>query len=78
MAMALDMLMAFATAQVKVKMKSIIIKDGEGKTLIHILRLKTKNGYDIKVLKDLCDLEIKIINDDNKQVVSKFFKKGNL
>lgn len=56
-------------------MKSIIIKDGEGKTLIHILRLKTKNRYDIKVLKDLCDLEIKIINNDNKQVVSKFFKK---
>ena len=59
-------------------MKSIIIKDGCGEILIHILKLKNKKGYDIKVIKDFCDLEIKIIQDDNKQVVSKFFKKGNL
>ena len=53
-------------------MKSVIIKDRDGKILIKVY--KAKHGYDAAVLNSLSDVNILIRDDDNKLIKIKFKK----
>jgi hypothetical protein len=51
-------------------MKSVIIKDAQGRIIVHIRRNRANNGYESRILKELDGkVQITVIDDKNKRVI---------